>query len=256
MNDLFISLFLAPLLIGQGLYTRLTTPKLPEAAGERYGIEGSGLPLKLFILGDSAAAGVGVKDQNQALAGQLIAKLSSHFSIEWRLEAQTGLKTYEAIKKLEEIDAFTTDIVVVSLGVNDVTSPISLQKWLQHQERLRALLVSKFNARQILLFNIPPMNLFPALPQPLRWYLGRRSSAFNSAMRQQALEFLELEYTHIDFPATREFIADDGFHPSHLAYTFWSDIAAKSIQLRHEKASDGNGCYVGKSNSRSPKSSR
>lgn len=122
-----ISLALGPLLIGQGLYTRLVTPRLPEPEGLRHGISGSGSPINLFILGDSAAAGVGVSEQHQALAGQLVQKLSEHHCVDWRLEAETGLKTAEVINKLEALPAFETDIVVVSLGVNDVTSTIKLE---------------------------------------------------------------------------------------------------------------------------------
>lgn len=231
-DDPFIGLMLAPILIPQGMYTRKITPKLPEAAGARSGAEGSGSPINLLILGDSAAAGVGVDRQQQALSGQLVNKLSGHYSVNWRLEAETGLKTDEVIKKLQDMSAFETDIVVVSLGVNDVTSSIGLAKWLRLQKQLRELLVSKFKAKHILLSSIPPMHRFPALPQPLRWYLGRRASTFNSALLRESLGLTELEFIKVEFPITSGFIAEDGFHPSQQAYTFWSDITARHILHR------------------------
>ena len=52
---------LAPLLVAQALRTRRVTPRLPEAAGERSGTQGEGPRLRLLVLGDSAAAGVGAQ---------------------------------------------------------------------------------------------------------------------------------------------------------------------------------------------------
>jgi len=54
---------LSPLLVCQGIYVRRVTPKLPEADGPRSGEAGSGALLRLLVLGDSAAAGVGVRTQ-------------------------------------------------------------------------------------------------------------------------------------------------------------------------------------------------
>ena len=58
---------LSPLLICQGMYVRRVTPKLPEADGPRSGEAGSGALLRLLVLGDSAAAGVGVPARKKRL---------------------------------------------------------------------------------------------------------------------------------------------------------------------------------------------
>lgn len=127
------------------------------------------------------------------------------------------------------MNAFKTDVVLISLGVNDVTSSIQLKAWLQQQEVLKALLISKFKAKHILMFSLPPMQDFPSLPQPLRWYLGRRSTLFNSELLKQSLLSENLEFVPVSFPVKREYFADDGFHPSHLAYSLWSEVALKHI---------------------------
>ena len=74
----------------QGLYVRFVTPRLPEPSGARFGVSGSGPSLSLLILGDSAAAGVGVTTQDEALSGRLAAVLGSQFRVSWKLMAQTG----------------------------------------------------------------------------------------------------------------------------------------------------------------------
>lgn len=62
-----------PILWWQGRRVKRDTPRLPEAAGARVGVSGAGQPLRVLILGDSAAAGVGVSHQDQALLGQILA---------------------------------------------------------------------------------------------------------------------------------------------------------------------------------------
>lgn len=236
IDDPVITALLAPVLITQGIYTRIVTPKLPEAEGAREGLAGTGAPLKLLILGDSAAAGVGVESQYQALSGQLVSKLSVDCLIEWRLEAQTGLKTSDMIKKLRQLESFNVDVVIVSLGVNDVTANVKLKTWLILQDQLRSLLVEKFGAKTILLSSIPPMERFPSLPQPLRWYLGRKSKAFNAELLRQTSEFSELKYMDISFPHEEGFIAKDGFHPSGMAYDHWSDLVVKEIRQKLDES--------------------
>ena len=56
---------------------RLTVLQLPEANGKRSGCCGKGNELKLLIIGDSAAAGVGVNRQCDGLACQLAEKLAT-----------------------------------------------------------------------------------------------------------------------------------------------------------------------------------
>ncbi|OFW46709.1 MAG: hypothetical protein A2003_04010 [Acinetobacter sp. GWC1_38_13] len=69
------TLFLMPIIVAQGIVVKQRTPKLLEPIGERQGIVGLGRPLSLLILGDSAAAGVGVEYQHQALSGVLLSQL-------------------------------------------------------------------------------------------------------------------------------------------------------------------------------------
>lgn len=72
--------FLLPVLFIQGHKVRKNTPRLAEAKGEREGRTGQGKPLSLLILGDSAAAGVGVENQKDALSGAIIQELQNEFS--------------------------------------------------------------------------------------------------------------------------------------------------------------------------------
>ena len=233
MRHLLSTIALAPVLLLQGRSVRAEVPRLPEPQGERTGVVGSGPVLRLLIVGDSAAAGVGVATQAQALSGGLVSGLSDSFELNWTLLATTGHTTAQAIADLHTIDAAPYDIVVTSLGVNDVTERRSLSQWRRDQQVLIALLRSRFAARHIFLSGLPPMHRFPALPQPLRWYIGSRAKQFDGALRMLAEASPHCEYVPLNFVGLSEGeMASDGFHPGEAIYQHWADEIACRIKAQ------------------------
>jgi lysophospholipase L1-like esterase len=113
---------LAPLLLVQGRRARDATPRLPEAEGARAGCAGQGRPLRLLILGDSAAAGVGVTSQEEALSGCLQRELMPRHRLQWRLLARTGAGVADARVMLRGARGIVCDAALVSLGANDATA--------------------------------------------------------------------------------------------------------------------------------------
>ena len=232
MKHQLAAIGLAPLWIPQALYVRWVTPRLSEPQGERSGTHGSGPVLRLMILGDSAAAGVGVSTQNQALSGQLVSALGSDFRVSWKLIAKTGHKAKDVLATLMMLAPEPFDFVVTSIGVNDVTHGTGTQKWMDQQARIVDLLQSRFQSRHIILSSVPPMHLFPALPQPLRWYLGARAGQFNRALRHFADGCEPCVFVSIDFPLETAYMAADGFHPGAPAYALWAGHIADVIRSR------------------------
>ncbi len=226
---------LAPVLIAQGLYVRCATPRLPEPPGERSGVRGSGPPLGLLILGDSAAAGVGVATQAEALSGQLAAVLGESFRVCWKLTARTGMRARDAVAELEAAPPGRFDVAVTSIGVNDVTHGTRESIWIDRQARMVELLRSKCGVKHIILSSVPPMHLFPALPRPLRWYLGERAKRFNRALDAFARSCEACEFAALSFPMEPDCMAADGFHPGARAYSLWAARVGGIIRrrLRH-----------------------
>lgn len=229
MRLTLVTLALAPVLFGQGKRVKKNMLRLPEPVGERAGIVGTGQPLRLLILGDSAAAGVGVETQQQALSGQLVQQLSQHYQVHWRLEASTGHTSEEVIERIKsQIEPQPYDVVVTSVGVNDVTRLVSPKKWIGLQQQLLQQIRHKFQPKLILLTSVPPMHLFSALPQPLRWHLGSYVQAMNKALAEllkanpECVQItLPLEQGQGDIP-----LANDGFHPSAEVYQAWATLLA------------------------------
>lgn len=220
---------LGPLLLLQGRHVRRVTPRLPEPPGPRSGRVGEGAPLRLLVAGDSAAAGVGAASQDEALAGRLVAELSARRALDWRLEARTGYTTADALSHLAALPEDRFDVVVLSLGVNDVTRGLGRARWLARQTALAALLQERFAPRALLFTALPPMHLFPALPQPLRWYLGARARDFNAALADWIPDQPGCHLVTPDFQPDSAHIASDGFHPGPAAYTAWATQVAQDI---------------------------
>ena len=227
---------LGPQLLAQGVYVRSTAAKLAEPPGPRSGISGSGVPLRLLITGDSAGAGVGSPDLEQALLGQVRTPLSAHFELHWKLEASTGHTTLDAVTHLRELPPEPFDAVVTSLGTNDVTSMRMVSTWLEHLGRLVFLLRSKFQARQIIISGMARLQQFPAFPQPLAWYMGARARQFNRALRQWAAPQADCEIIPMDVEILPGMMAEDGFHPGPRVYALWGAAVAEAIRRRWSAA--------------------
>lgn len=225
---------LAPLLYWQGRHVRRVTPILPEAAGLRHGNSGQGTPLRLMILGDSAAAGVGVDEQQQALSGILSHILAQHHQLSWRLHAHSGYRLADVLAHCHQQKYTPIDAVVISVGVNDVSALCSQRRWLRQWQALITLLQQQNPTSHIYASAIPPMGWFPALPQPLRWWLGAHAATLNRRLQHLLAKHPNVHYLQPPYPKSLSLMASDGFHPGAQAYRLWGEYTAKAI-LQHSK---------------------
>ncbi len=230
---------LAPLLWLQGRHVRRVTPRLPEPPGERVGTHGQGAPLRLLLAGDSAAAGVGAATQQEALSGQLMPLLGRHFTLHWQLHACTGLDSPGLLEALREIPEQPFDVVVLSLGVNDVTGLRAPARWLALQDEVAGLLQRRFAPRLVVHSAVPPMHAFSALPQPLRWYFGRWARQMNRALAGHLAHSASgagvagsAQRVLLPLPPGNagDALAADGFHPGPRGYALWAQALSDCIQ--------------------------
>ena len=226
---------IAPVLLGQAFSVRRKVQVLPEAEGPRQGRAGTGPQLRLLVIGDSSAAGVGADHQDQALLGQLVRRLSPHFTVDYTLLAQTGARTQDAPAWLAQVEG-PIDLVVTAVGVNDVTKATPLGRFLGGQADLWHRLRHDHGAQQILVSGIPPVGLFPALPQPLRWVVGERARDFSAALVQLAEQTSGVEHVGFDAEFVAEEMASDGFHPGPAVYDKWAAALVGRMRLAHGSA--------------------
>ncbi|MFV1877264.1 SGNH/GDSL hydrolase family protein [Nioella sp.] len=219
--DRLLAPLLSPLLIAQALRLRARALRLPEPPGPRRGTGGNGPTLRLLILGDSSAAGVGAEHQDEALSGQIAAALAPHRQLDWRLEARTGATSRSTLARLETLPHQRYDAVLLVLGVNDVTSFAPLHRILADRDRIARTVAERFMAPRLIITGIPPLGQFPLLPDPLRWILGHRATRLERMLAEQA-ESAGHPYLPFTMPMQQDLMAEDGFHPSALAYMHWA----------------------------------
>lgn len=221
---------------------------------------------KVLVLGDSAAAGVGAKKQEHALLGQLHHRISSmalsqlsHLSplshpahllrsdnvavSSWLL-AQTGFTSGDVLQTLKSQQVEALSVALVSVGVNDVTRFTSIMQWQRNIQALIDTLTNTFKCQLIIFTALPPMHLFPAIPQPLRSILGARARILNQVMSDQlqcnentALLFVSSMGEGVSMKEMFDsgLMAHDGFHPSEKGYALWADEAVHLIERITQK---------------------
>ena len=237
MPDLARTL-LAPLLLAQARRLFKTMPRLPEATGDRQGTAGDGPSLRLLVVGDSSAAGVGVDTQDQALLGRTVARLAEGHRVTYRLEARNGATLGRTLRHLKRLDPAPFDVAVTSVGANDVTAGTDLDSWLGGYRDLVAELRSRFQVGRVVVSGLPPMGRFPALPNPLRWVIGRQVRRHDAALQTWIQSDPTLSYAGLGtVPGDRlngvpmtEIMAADGFHPGPRIYDVWSERVVDRIQ--------------------------
>lgn len=212
-----------PLLWLQATYVRRITPCMPEPPSRRAGIAGSGPLLRLLVAGDSGAAGVGATTQDQALCGQLVRCLSQHHTVHWCVLAANGLNSPGLLQLLEAAPSARFDVVVLSIGANDATGLLSPLRWAHWQSRLAALIDHRFEPALLVHSAVPPMHACLALPQPLRWFMGRWAHQMNETLAcMLPAQGGRIMHWHPETTTTAG-MAVDGIHPSSKGYAGWAE---------------------------------
>lgn len=235
-----VALPLLPLLWLQGRQARRATPRLPEAGGAASGVAGGGFeaaPLSLLALGESPVAGVGVATHEEALAAQCARALAERLRrpVGWRARGRNGATVGDALASPLPPPGGRLDIALVAFGVNDATAFRPVWRWRRELREFLARLDQAQQPRLILLSGVPPLECFPALPQPLRAVLGLKARQLDFAARELAARLPHVRHVGMALdPRDRALMAVDGFHPSARGYAAWgaglADAAAPCFE--------------------------
>lgn len=229
--SLAVKALLIPVLLAQGALTRRRLPRLPEAAGERHGEVGEGPLLRLLIVGDSSAAGVGVVTQKEALAGQLTAQLAHRCGarVRWRLLARSGLNTAQTLELVRREAHEEHDLAVVVSGVNDVVEQVPSHHAVSARDALANHLRNARGVRHVVFAPLPPIHEMAGLPQPLRWVSGADARRHNRALTRWVAAREDVSTVDLHMRMNRGVLAADGFHPGEPAYRYIASALAEHI---------------------------
>jgi lysophospholipase L1-like esterase len=224
---------LGPLLLLQARGIRKTALRLPEAAGPRAGTAGAstGTPcLRVLVVGDSSAAGVGIDRQENALAAQAAALLAQRTGapVAWQLVAKSGINTSEALDLVASSELGAADVLVTALGVNDVTSQRSPRQFVADYGALVDHVIRRAGVKAVIVTGVPPMHVLPAAPQPLRWYLGEYAKRLDSGLQSWIRTKDRFAYISLRWAAKPEDMARDGYHPGASQHRQWAQLVAEN----------------------------
>ncbi len=187
-------------------------------------------PLRLLVVGESTAVGVGATGPEAALAPRLAEVLHREKgrSVRWQVVGENGIRAAGLAQKLgRQRELLAADIAVVLLGANDTSGLSSIRRWRQDLGSVLSLLVER--CERIFVAPVPPFHLFRLLPYPLRWLLGHRGLALCDARRALARPGRVI-IMEGEFPRERRYLASDGYHPSDVAYETWASQIAEAIK--------------------------
>ena len=230
MLDVAARILLFPILAVQTVTVRRSALRLPDPSGRREGVSGQGPDLRLLIIGDSSATGVGTSHQEEALLGHMRKRLSQTNTVHWTVDAQTGATTADTITRLQTSPQKKFDDVSVSLGVNDITGLVPLSVWIQRISTLLQIIEVKFQPDVICVSGIPRMQYFPLLPQPLRWVVGAQALRFDRALRRLVADRTGYRFVDMDFEPDVSLMSPDGFHPGPKIYAEWGRKVYRAIR--------------------------
>jgi lysophospholipase L1-like esterase len=224
----------------QGIWVRLTAERLPVAGGPASGVAGAasgvagagpGAALRVAVIGESTAAGVGVREHGDGFAGCLARELAGRAGrpVEWAVAGEHGANARRIHEALLPLVAPDLDVVVLLAGVNDALEGRAPRRWGEDLALLAGSLAVR--AKHVVVPGIPAFTLFPSLPRALGRYLTRRAAALDLVSREVCaaqprvswLDTLAIE------PVTPDFFASDGFHPSAAGYRRWAEAVADQL---------------------------
>lgn len=237
----------AAALLGAQVYIAANTerPDVHLAEDITATVGDGGAPVRLVVLGDSTAAGVGALTVAGSLPVLVAERVADTLDrpVDVLGHGVSGARTQDVradqIPLLAAIDGHDPDVVVVAVGSNDVTHltpPWTLR------ERSAALLAEAADAAggaPVVLAGIPQFRGVGAIPQPLRSivvaYAGPLRDAQRAAVAEARRGGADVRFVDIAreasprFAGVPEAMSADEYHPSAVGYGFWADAIAPIV---------------------------
>ncbi len=224
---------LGPVLLLQGRRLNRTALRMPEAAGARCGSCGDagGRELKLLFVGDSSMAGVGVSHQAAALAGQTAALVAEGLGcmVRWQMVGRSGATTAQLLELVEGVGLEEPDVLITASGANDVICQTGADEFTGSYRVLLDRVFASGKRRLAVVSGLPPLHATPAVPQPLRWFLGAYARALDRRLMRWATLQRDMKYLSLQWAADGTKLAEDRFHPGAELYRTWAGLVAVDV---------------------------
>ncbi|WP_327665147.1 SGNH/GDSL hydrolase family protein [Streptomyces sp. NBC_00498] len=232
------------------LLPREGTVRLPEAGGDTCGAtEGQGPPLRLLVLGDSTAAGVGAATHREALAGQLAPALAALTgrAVSWRVAAKSGATVdsvrHELLPQLTDpMTRWRPELVLAAVGVNDARRLRGPHAFRREVGRLvRDIRLRLGHDVPIVFAGLPSLERADALTPGIKRLLTGYLWLLDRQLQKVAAREVSIFHLPTGGPPRiiGEWFAADRLHPSPQGYLAWARTLAAGIAPLAEESAVG-----------------
>jgi lysophospholipase L1-like esterase len=199
--------------------------------------EAGGPPLRLAVLGDSTAAGVGSPSAEDALPMLVAARVAEALGrdVVVRGFGVSGARTADVRdRQIPQVLSGSVDAVVIVIGSNDVTHLTPPWRFRRSTEEMLRLARDQTGA-PVILGGIPLFGGATALPRPLRDVVDAyarplRDRQAGAAARVPGATFVDISrLASPRFVGVPDAMSWDGFHPAEVGYGFWADALAPGV---------------------------
>lgn len=230
--ETYLSWLFLPIYAWQGTSVRKNTIRMAPPPGDPFlSADGKGKPIRILIIGDSSAAGVGVETLQESLGGHLLEILSEKTGrpVKVRIcgnnSATAGQLLNHVVPNLAP-DEY--DYISLNIGTNDAKNFHKGNRFCAEFGGLIYALKTKFPNAEIIWGGVIDMSKIPALPSPLNWLMNIRAQIVTNNGRILCRE----RGAHApisNWQVIPENFSKDGFHASSLGYQRWAIELAEYI---------------------------
>lgn len=197
--------------------------------------------VRLLVVGESSAVGVGVRSYDETLAAHIATLYSERAGcvVHWSVIGKSGATVAELLTLLagQPPESLKADVVVMAIGVNDVLRFSSPLHWRRSLRSLMDLLQVTTGCQLMLLSPIPPLWKFALLPVPLRYVLGGQALLLD--LCSQIIVARDSRVRHLSIPLLDQtsMLCEDRFHPSSCGYREWARYIALAMPADDQRTS-------------------
>lgn len=182
----------------------------------------SDAPLRLALLGDSIAYGVGAERSEDTLAHRLRADLDrAGLETVTRVFAWSGARSANLRRQVERALRWQPDLALIIIGANDLTHQVPPAEAAEDLRQAVQALVAV--GIEVVLAPAPDLSVVPHVPPAFRDFVRSRSMQFRQAQvataTQEGAVVADADAaTSTSFAADLALFSRDRFHPSSAGY--------------------------------------
>ncbi|MBI2581485.1 hypothetical protein HYV85_06835 [Candidatus Woesearchaeota archaeon] len=179
--------------------------------------------LKLFLAGDSVAAGVGASSFNASIGGRIASALAKENHVIFTNAAKSGSRMVD----MTDVPREKQDVMVLFIASNDLYHFTSLRKFENDTEAA----VERYSklADKVIIVGPADVAGATAIPLIMKSLYNLQWQKYAAIMRTAAAKHPNMAYV---YPAEHKAKlrtyghteADDGFHPNDNGHRFWADL--------------------------------